>query len=78
MRVFLCISSHFIFTFALPGLFVLRVPFERNRLYDYQVAFKYSNIMAADNPAIDTPQKRVWLKNLYFISRVLVIIALLV
>jgi uncharacterized membrane protein YqhA len=33
--------------------------------------------MAADNPAIDTPEKRVWLKNLYFISRVLVVIAII-
>ena len=36
-----------------------------------------ANIMTADNPTIDTPQKRVWLKNLYFISRVLVIIAII-
>ena len=33
--------------------------------------------MAADNPTIDTPEKRVWLKNLYFISRVLVVIAII-
>jgi len=33
--------------------------------------------MAADNPTVDTPEKRVWLKNLYFISRVLVVIAII-
>jgi uncharacterized membrane protein YqhA len=33
--------------------------------------------MAADNPTIDTPEKRAWLKNLYFISRVLVVIAII-
>jgi uncharacterized membrane protein YqhA len=33
--------------------------------------------MAAENPTIDTPEKRVWLKNLYLISRILVIIAII-
>ena len=33
--------------------------------------------MAAENPTMDTPEKRVWLKNLYLISRILVIIAII-
>jgi len=33
--------------------------------------------MASDDLVHDTPKKRVWLKNLYFISRVLVIIAII-
>jgi uncharacterized membrane protein YqhA len=33
--------------------------------------------MAVDNPTVDTQEKRVWLKNLYFISRVLVVIAII-
>jgi uncharacterized membrane protein YqhA len=33
--------------------------------------------MAAGNPTMDTPEKRVWLKNLYLISRILVIIAII-
>ena len=32
--------------------------------------------MAAENPTMDTPEKRVWLKNLFLISRILVIIAI--
>jgi uncharacterized membrane protein YqhA len=32
--------------------------------------------MAAESPTMDTPEKRVWLKNLYLISRILVIIAI--
>ena len=33
--------------------------------------------MAAESPTMDTPEKRVWLKNLYLISRILVIIAII-
>ncbi len=33
--------------------------------------------MTADNLVKDTPEKRVWLKNLYLISRILVIIAII-
>jgi uncharacterized membrane protein YqhA len=33
--------------------------------------------MAADNPVVDHPKERVWLKDLYLISRVLVIIAII-
>jgi hypothetical protein len=33
--------------------------------------------MAAEKSTMDTPEKRVWLKNLYLISRILVIIAII-
>jgi uncharacterized membrane protein YqhA len=33
--------------------------------------------MAAESPTKDTPEKRAWLKNLYLISRVLVVIAII-
>ena len=33
--------------------------------------------MTDDNLVKDTPEKRAWLKNLYFISRILVIIAII-
>jgi uncharacterized membrane protein YqhA len=39
--------------------------------------FKYSDCMAADSPASDQPKKHVWLKNLYLISRILVVIAII-
>ena len=74
---FSCAFHLFISTFALPGcsyygFLSTEIGNMINRLHS-----NTCNIMAADNPAMDTPQKRVWLKNLYFISRILVIIAII-
>jgi uncharacterized membrane protein YqhA len=47
---------------------------------EYNISIKEKvecDTMAAGNPTMDTPEKRVWLKNLYLISRILVIIAII-
>jgi uncharacterized membrane protein YqhA len=47
---------------------------------EYNISIKEKvecDTMAAENPTMDTPEKRVWLKNLYLISRILVIIAII-
>ena len=41
------------------------------------VLLHYLDDMTAESLVEDTPEKRVWLKNLYFITRILVIIAII-
>ena len=59
--------------------FVEKITISFGIFQEYNISIKEKvecDTMAAENPTMDTPEKRVWLKNLYLISRILVIIAI--